>query len=144
MRKMGELPKSNICVLVPEDISSTMVNHHHDKVQTTEESSQHNTEEPHEEDEEELDDEEPYALGILGLVFFLLLLSCLIFFFFSFLFFLIFSKSVFRLIVKSPLHTYTIICELLFQNHILLNKRWRSLAVGSRSFQDLNSKRHAR
>ena len=63
MRKMGELPKSNICVLVPEDSSSTMVNHHHDKVQTTEESSQHNTEEPHEEDEEELG-KSPTSSGI--------------------------------------------------------------------------------
>ena len=88
--KMGELPdKCNVCILVSEDSSSTMVNHH-DEVHTTEESSQHNTEDLNEEDEDEFDDKAPYPIGIMGLFFFLLLFSYLLIFFYKWFF----SKNV--------------------------------------------------
>ena len=85
--KMGELElpgKCNICILVSEDNSSTLVNHH-DEVHTTEESSQHNTEDLNEEDEYELDDiaiAPYYPFGIMGLLLFLLLISYLSIFFY--------------------------------------------------------------
>ena len=71
-----ELPgKCNICILVSEDSSSTLVNHH-DEVHTTEESSQHNTEDLHEEDEYEFDDKAYipyYPFGIMVLLLFVFL-----------------------------------------------------------------------
>ena len=82
--KMGELPdKCNVCILVSEDSSSTLVNHH-DEVHTTEESSQHNTEDLNEEDEDEFDDiaiAPYYPFGIMRLLLFLLLIYLSIFFY---------------------------------------------------------------